>query len=63
MLLLLVQSGGTVLPASTFSNVFSILQVLTGDDDDLGPRPGQLGGGGGGGGDGVLSYFLHFRHI
>ena len=71
VLLLLVQSGGAVLPASTYSNVFSILQALTGDDDDLGPGPGQLGGGGGCGGDGVLScsrgisnlYFLYFRHI
>ena len=52
VLLLLVQSGGAVLPASTFFNVFSIFQVLTGDDDDLCPGPGQLGGGGG---DGVLS--------
>ena len=36
MLLLLVQSVGAGLPASTFSNLFSFLQVLTGDDNDLG---------------------------
>ena len=50
VLLLLVQSVGPGLPASTFFNLFSFLQVLTGDDDDLGHGHGQLGEGD----DGVL---------
>ena len=45
VLLLLVQSVGPGLPASTFFNLFSFLQVLTGDDDDLGHGHGQLGEG------------------